>query len=58
MFIAEILQTEFVVKSDVEVRPLHPKTDPRLLLRHPHQGSVPFCKMTRTPKKLVQTVNP
>jgi hypothetical protein len=29
------------VKGDVEVRPLYPKTDHRLLLRHASQGSVP-----------------
>jgi hypothetical protein len=43
--IAEIFLTEIVV------RPLFSKTDPRVM-RHPRQGNVPFCKITRTPKKL------
>jgi hypothetical protein len=48
----EILKTEFIVKSDVELRPLYKKNYPRLLLRHPRQGSVPFCKTMRTTKNI------
>jgi hypothetical protein len=29
------------MKGNVEVRPLYPKTDPRLLWHHPSQGGVP-----------------